>query len=71
MSITFHRRYEGCYKMNVDGAIAGHIDKSMDGDGWNFEGRHFKYLSEAKTAAKDQVIQFGYTDMWQNKTANQ
>jgi hypothetical protein len=53
--VTFHRAYDGGYLVKISGKSHSHIDRSMDGGGWDWCGMAFKYLSEAKARCRADV----------------
>jgi len=46
--VAFTIPYDGGRAINIDGKVVGYIDRSVDGPAWVYEGRRFRYLSEAK-----------------------
>ena len=53
--ITFHRAYEGGYKVHCNGELVDYIDRAMDGYGWYWQGDLYGYLSEAKARAAEDL----------------
>jgi len=55
-NIKFKIPYSGGRSIIINGEIVGYIDRSYDG-GWNWEGRNFGLLSEAKATIKYELIE--------------
>jgi hypothetical protein len=53
--VTFHRAYDGGYLVKINGKSHSHIDRSMDGGGWDWGGMAFKYLAEAKARCRADI----------------
>jgi len=53
---TFHRAgYDGEYRVAYNGEHVGYISQALDRNAWLWQGRRFKYLFEAKEAARDDL----------------
>jgi len=55
-NIQFKIPYKGGRSIVMNGEIVGYIDQSYDGKGWNWEGRHFGLLSDAKATIKYELL---------------